>query len=246
MYHDAAWTPEQVERFWNAYASNQRRRDNYFSKLHGSAIVRVANRFAHLSGLIVDVGCGNGALLEALLADGFFCEGVDASAISVQNVLELFETHPGFRGARVGTVEKLPLGDGKAGAVFLVEVLEHLDSTILDRALAELQRVIRPGGHLVVTVPNNEDLQAEMLACPECGCVFHRMQHVRSLTSDSLGALIQQAGFELVRVLETDFAQHRGSGLDRIVSGIRGIATLFRQGPRPHLMAIARRSETRA
>lgn len=241
MRHEVTWTPEHIQRFWDAYASNPRRLDTYFSKLYGPAILRVARHYARLSSPIVDVGCGQGALLDALLAQGFSCQGVDASEVSVGNVEARFRARPGFLGALTGSVDRLPLPEAEAGAAFLVEVVEHLDRSTLERALGELHRVLRPGGHLLVTVPNNEDLQAAMVACPECGCVFHRMQHVRSFTPDALAAELRRARFEIVKVLETDFASVGRSGLARLAALGRRVQQRWRPQPQPHLMAIARR-----
>ncbi|NEE21973.1 class I SAM-dependent methyltransferase, partial [Streptomyces sp. SID7499] len=46
----------------------------------------------------------------------------------------------------------LPLADGCADAVLFSEILEHLVDP--DQALDELRRVLRPGGHLMLSTPN--------------------------------------------------------------------------------------------
>ncbi len=51
-----------------------------------------------------------------------------------------------------GAGERLPFGDASFDGVFLNEVLEHVDDE--RSALAEIERVLRPGGHLVVMSPN--------------------------------------------------------------------------------------------
>lgn len=240
-YRECVWTPEQVQRFWDGYAAHGGREETYFSKMHGPAILDLARRHGGLSDPVIDVGCGNGALLEALLSAGFACTGIDSSAVSVRHVNERFLARRGFQEAMTGSVDRLPLPDGRAGTALLVEVVEHLDGPTLSRTLTELHRVLRPGGHAIVTVPNQEDLQAAMVACPECGCVFHRMQHVRSLSPASLSAVLRGAGFEIVTVLETDFANWGGQGLGRLVALARRMVNRWRRGAMPHLVAIARR-----
>jgi SAM-dependent methyltransferase len=233
-----------VQRFWDGYASHVGREDTYFSKLHGPAILGLANKHVRLSGPVIDVGCGNGALLDALLARGFSCTGIDNSEISVRNVTERLQARRGFQGALTGSVDRLPLSDGQAGTALLVEVMEHLDGPTLERALAELHRVLRAGGHAIVTVPNQEDLQAARVACPECGCLFHRMQHVRSLSPASLTATLRAAHFEVVTVVETDLANWGAKGLRRVVTRARRILDRWRRRAMPHLVAIARRPPT--
>jgi SAM-dependent methyltransferase len=53
----------------------------------------------------------------------------------------------------------LPFGDGVFDAVKASEVLEHVAA--VPRALAECRRVLRPGGHLVITVPFLERLHPD-------------------------------------------------------------------------------------
>jgi len=56
--------------------------------------------------------------------------------------------------------------------VLLIEVVEHLKSDILDATLREIHRIMRPGGVLLITTPNNEDLSRSMKFCPDCGAIF--------------------------------------------------------------------------
>ena len=113
----------------------------------------------------------------------------------------------------MGTLDHTPLADGEAGAVFLIEVLEHLSPEFSTRAVSEMRRVLRPAGHLILTVPNEEDLGAQAVACPDCGRVFHHMQHVQSFSRQSLARLLQAAGFEVVFVAGLDLKSPSGDSL---------------------------------
>lgn len=84
-----------------------------------------------------------------------------------------------------------------------VEVVEHLDNAQLSGMLSEIKRLFKPGGYVVVTTPNDEDLGAEKLICPECG--FHRWQHVRSWNSQRLRACFEEHGFQTFHLAETHF-----------------------------------------
>jgi SAM-dependent methyltransferase len=64
------------------------------------------------------------------------------------------------QGAQVGAdIQALPFRDGAFDAIKATEVLEHVPD--VDRALGECRRVLRPGGHLVITVPFLERLHAD-------------------------------------------------------------------------------------
>ena len=45
----------------------------------------------------------------------------------------------------------MPFGDGSFDFVFATDIIEHIEDD--DRALAELRRVLKPGGHCLITVP---------------------------------------------------------------------------------------------
>jgi SAM-dependent methyltransferase len=104
------------------------------------------------AGLVVDVGCGPG------LSPGAWrgipgvgpVVGVDRSWVMVRRAAERGLT------AWRGDAHALPLRDGAAGACRADRVLQHLPDP--ERALAEMVRVTRPGGRVVVVDPDQETL----------------------------------------------------------------------------------------
>jgi ArsR family transcriptional regulator len=94
-----------------------------------------------------DLGCGTGWLLPALSPFVARVVGVDASAQMLQ-----MARHRVGRLANVelrrGRVEHLPLADGSLDAALLVLVLPHVAEP--QRAVAELGRVLRPGGRALL------------------------------------------------------------------------------------------------
>jgi SAM-dependent methyltransferase len=106
--------------------------------LHGRVIGQWLHRNESLvRGRLLDVGCGNrpyAGWYESL-----------ATSVVATDVLP----RPGID---VSTfAERLPFRAGAFDTVLMTEVLEHVPDT--DAAVAELARVVRQGGHLLVTVP---------------------------------------------------------------------------------------------
>lgn len=98
------------------------------------------------AGPVVDVGCGTGRLTAHLHERGLDAVGVD---LSPGMLAQARAAHPGLRFSE-GSVTALDLDDAScAGAVSWYSLL-HLPPERLPRAFAELARVLRPGGALLL------------------------------------------------------------------------------------------------
>lgn len=194
--HDVRWTRAKSARFWDYQSSRPETRALYFSRLVGDTLVKlVLASGVALKGRVLDFGSGPGFLLECLLRAGVECEGADFSASSVRDLQERLRDDSGFRGAH--HLEKLPSGlpSGGFDAVFFVETIEHLLDGDLEATISELHRLLKPGGTLIVTTPNDEDLGRSQAVCPDCGGRFHVMQHVRRWNEQSLTTYLAARGF---------------------------------------------------
>ncbi len=110
--------------------------------------------FPPKGGHLVDFGCGNGAQ-TLLFADEFDrLTGVDVSEIYLKDFRREIVTR-GLEG-RIEAVSTgggpIPLPDGAADVVTSFTVLEHVPDE--QAALAEMRRILAPGGKLIITVPN--------------------------------------------------------------------------------------------
>jgi SAM-dependent methyltransferase len=104
---------------------------------------------------VVEVGCGEGELAQRMQRElAVQLVAIDQSA----RMVEL--TRARGVDARIGQVESLPFADGSFDVAVAAWMLYHVSD--LDRAVAELARVLRPGGRLVAAT-NAEDHLQEML-----------------------------------------------------------------------------------
>lgn len=97
-------------------------------------------------GPTLDLGCSLGYGIEGARRLGVPAAGADLSAFAVERCRER-----GLR-AEVGGLEDLPFEDDEFATVVMRHVLEHTPTP--KRALAEVHRVLRPGGGLLVLVPD--------------------------------------------------------------------------------------------
>lgn len=103
------------------------------------------SRWRDLEVLVVE--CGAGCTTELLVDRGCRVSGVDGAGDSVTRAAERAVAEGLDIDYRVGAPEHLPFDDGRFDVVLCVEVLEHTSD--LRKALAEMARVLRPGGYFL-------------------------------------------------------------------------------------------------
>ena len=128
---------------------------------------------------ILDAGCGNGAITNALQKD-YDIVGLDISEAALRHV-----TAPKMR----GSVTQLPFEDGQFDLCMCHEVLEHLSPQEQDQAIKELKRCA--ASYLMISVPYKEKLRQHYAKCAGCGCEFHVYAHLQSYDQDKLNALLE-------------------------------------------------------
>jgi cyclopropane fatty-acyl-phospholipid synthase-like methyltransferase len=233
--HDVEWTPEKVNRVWSYYASALPA-DQFFSSHSGAHIVdRLETEIGLRGRRVLDFGCGRGDLMLELFARGIAATGLEFSEEVASEARRRFAAEPLFRGVEVSATLPTSIADEFFDVVLLIEVVEHLLEPEIAATLGEVRRILSPGGLVVVTAPNSENLDENRVRCPDCGATFHRWQHQRALTARSLSGLLEQHGFEPVSV------QGLHWGLGRLDKARMRVLHPRREPPRPHLLYVGRR-----
>ncbi|WP_447972462.1 methyltransferase domain-containing protein [Nitrospira sp. Kam-Ns4a] len=148
LARDPLPSPEELRRwyatdYWGQFQAEQTGPERENIHAH---VIEWLGELRPAKGLLVDVGCGGGALLRAGRAAGWKGIGFDPSAEAVAYArvqgLEVYEL----------AWPPCPLADDQADAVTMVNVLDHLRDPF--GALAEARRVLRKDGVLYIRVPN--------------------------------------------------------------------------------------------
>lgn len=134
-------------------------------------------------GLILDVGCGIGALFEAIGPARVI--GLDHSADGLDHTLRRY---PKSR-LCCGTVNLLPFCDCSLSAITCQHVVEHLPDPAM--ACREWYRVVRPGGMLLVLTPSARFVDPS---------VYDDETHVRVFDTEAISSLVEDAGFEVLDI----------------------------------------------
>jgi SAM-dependent methyltransferase len=134
---------------------------------------------------VLDVGCGDGSFLEALGVPG--SAGMDLSATALQAVRAR-----GFHAVR-GVLDDCPIRPGSCSLVTSFHFLEHVHP--IEPALTAMQRLLAPGGEIVVQVPNADSLQARILGRHWAG--YDVPRHLVNYTTRTLRQVLERNGFEV-------------------------------------------------
>ena len=142
---------------------------------------RIADALRDVRGRVLDAGCGTGGLLARLAANAALdLHGLEYDAAAAPRAAEK-------SGARIvrGSINALPFADGSFAAVVSADVLCHA-AVDPAAALAELRRVLAPGGLLVLNMPSYQWLMsAHDIA----------VHNARRTTATALARDLQAAGF---------------------------------------------------
>jgi ubiquinone/menaquinone biosynthesis C-methylase UbiE/uncharacterized membrane protein YbhN (UPF0104 family) len=121
-----------------------------------TALIRDTLLGANAGRVGLDVGCGQGEHLRRMRELGFDVSGIDASPAQ----LELAARKLGSTQlVRLGSVLEIPAPDASYDFAYIINVLHHLGSVDEQRrAIAELLRVLKPGGLLIIHEMNTRSI----------------------------------------------------------------------------------------
>ncbi|WP_374279182.1 class I SAM-dependent methyltransferase [Azonexus sp.] len=151
---------------------------------------------------VLELGCGRAEKTRALAATGRPREilALEVDAVQHARNLELGEL-PGIRFHR-GGAEAIPAADGSVDIVLMLKSLHHVPVELMDRALAEIARVLRPGGLAWISEPVYAgDLNDVMR-------LFHDEKTVREAAFAAVCRAVEGGSLRLVRQLFFNTRSH--------------------------------------
>jgi len=146
------------------------------------------------SDTVVDVGCGDGALIHFCARQGAEVLFIDRDESSLAATEAKISNSPAraYR-AILSECDPIPLPDNTGDLVICTEVLEHVPDP---RAmLLELIRVAKPGAQLVITVPDSRSEQYVSATAPPQ--YFQEPNHIRIFTAQNFRDLVLDAGLTI-------------------------------------------------
>jgi len=151
--------------------------------------------------VVLDAGCGTGRHIRELAGiTGLQTVGIDKNSADLQKAGELLGDIPGvIRENHLfldADIRVLPFSDGSFDCVICCEVLEHIADH--EAALAELVRVLKPGGAFVLSVPRYLPERICWFISP----AYHNEKdgHIRIYRKKELHRLLRGRGIDCWRI----------------------------------------------
>ncbi len=139
---------------------------------------------------VLDIGCASGALLFLLRERGAReLVGIDSAAYPINYGIENYKLD-----LRCNSLEEANLPAAHFDLITLIDVIEHFED--LHSVIAELRRVLKPGGHLFVITPN---YLAYSLAKRAWTCLYKDFEHLQYFSEQSLREICRSAGIRMLK-----------------------------------------------
>jgi SAM-dependent methyltransferase len=163
---------------------------------------RLIERYAPARDRLLDVGCATGLFLDALRARGWQTYGVEL----VEHAARLARERLGLD-VHTGTLQEAQFPSAWFDAVTMWDVLEHVPDPLAE--LREICRVLKPGGVLVLRIPDIGSPESRFFGGYWVGLDAPR--HLYVFSSTTVAATLSRAGLELVEQRNLSGNQHAWS-----------------------------------
>lgn len=126
---------------------------------------------------IIDIGCGNG-LITNVLSKKYEVVGADRSAKALESVTC----------SKINcSCDQIPSENQSFDLVFSSELLEHLETPVLEKTVKEFVRLSKK--YLLISTPFAENLEKSFIQCPHCRYIFNRASHLQKFDLDKISEL---------------------------------------------------------
>lgn len=146
-------------------------------------------KYSSPTGSLLDVGCATGDFIATMRQQGWQVEGVELNPVAAQYARQELDLT-----VHTGTLEAARFADNQFDVVTMWDVLEHLSDP--RAALVEVNRVLKPGGLFVASIPNPASLEARMFGAAWAG--WDRPRHLYLFTPLVIQRYLADTGFRQI------------------------------------------------
>ena len=185
----------------NAFYEHDYSITNYFSPITKKRFEELLNQLEPFrkTNRILDTGCGHGYFLEVAKEKGWEVFGTELSDLAI--------TDCESKGIQMhkGVLTNSTYGDGYFDVIISIEFIEHINHP--QTYVAQLKRILRPGGQVYVTTPNFNSLLRYKLKSEYD--VISYPNHLSYFTSKTLQYLFESNGFKKQSIYTSGYSLTR-------------------------------------
>lgn len=185
---------EQIRQAYAALAEQYIELFGDSTEVHPDDLALITRHLSISPGTVLDVGCGPGHLTSHLRLLGVDASGIDLVPEFVDHARAAYPDSQ----FQIGSMDRLPVPDNSIAGILTWYSLIHVPPDDLDGVLAELRRVMIPGGTLVVGFFDGDDVVA----------FEHKVVTAYYWPAEELTARLRQAGF-------AEIDRHRRAGVHK-------------------------------
>jgi SAM-dependent methyltransferase len=142
-------------------------------------------------GRILDVGCGPGKVLRVLREQGWDAYGVDFSSVAVEYARSMHGLN-----VTLGDLFEAAYKDTFFDVVLFNHALEHMYNPV--ETLREVYRILKPGGLLLINIPNAGSFEARVFG--KWWVQWDVPRHLFHFTKETMARLLARTGFRLAEI----------------------------------------------
>ena len=194
LFTDPRPTPDKIGAYYQSdeYYSHQQNNQGLIPRIYEFVksfnVKRKVNlALTHLpQGKLLDIGCGVGDFLLQVKHNGWTVAGIEPS----DDAKNIAQQRLGFR--PMDPSESANLEDGSFDVITLWHVLEHIDD--LKSQISELSRLLKPGGRLVIALPNFQSFDSQYYK--DKWAAWDVPRHLNHFSQDTLRSILVDSGFQ--------------------------------------------------
>lgn len=182
-YYPTEYAPYQMAE--DDEPSRWRRWNRRYSE---SKKVRAVQARVASTGNALDIGCATGDFLEALRRHGWDVAGVETNAEAANYAVTRFGLD-----VYTGELQEADFPDSRFDLVTMWHVLEHVHDPLA--TLEEVARITRPGGTVLLAIPDPDSLEAHLFG--QCWAGWDVPRHLHIFSRPLITRLLQERGWQV-------------------------------------------------
>lgn len=194
-----------VSTFKNFISDSSDKQNTSLFKIYKKNYLKFLNGYSN-EAAIIDIGCGNGLMLQFLRANGFNnLYGIDVSEQQIT-----ITKNKGFKVEAIGVFDFFKINKKKFDVILAMDLVEHFYKHELIELFNGFNSILNDNGTLIIHTPNGDGIFHQHI-------IYGDLTHLTIFNSNSLAQILRLAGFNDIKYFETGPTTKNPVGIIRLI-----------------------------